>query len=108
MNKNEVQAARDEVEYEMVAHPENDAMPKVDALIAAVHRKGLNVMTQCHPEADGRTPIEGEYKWHFKFTLVNGDILKISMGREAHDDFRAFILSEEMDDAIDAAEGNPT
>ena len=60
--------------------------------------------TQCHPEANGRVPIIGEYKWNFTFTLENGSILVIEMGREAHDDFRGFVLREEMDDAMDAAE----
>ena len=60
--------------------------------------------TQCHPEAKGREPQEGEYKWDFKFTLEDGSILMIEMGKEAHDDFRGFVLREEMEDAMDAAE----
>ena len=60
--------------------------------------------TQCHPEANGRNPEYGEYKWDFKFTLEDGSILMIELGKEAHDDFRGFVLREEMDDAMDAAE----
>lgn len=60
--------------------------------------------TRCHPEANGRVPVKGEYEWDFTFTLENGSLLIIKMGREGHDDFRGFILREEMDDAMDAAE----
>ncbi len=64
--------------------------------------------TKCHPEANGRVPVKGEYKWTFTFTLDDGSLLEIEMGREAHDQFRGFILREEMDDAADAAEGSTT
>lgn len=60
--------------------------------------------TCCHPEANGRVPVKGEHKWDFTFTLENGSTLVVEMGRETHDAFRSFILREEVDDAIDAAE----
>ena len=59
--------------------------------------------TQCHPEANGRNPQEGEYKWDFKFTLEDGSTLMIELGKEAHDDFRGFVLREEMEDAMEDA-----
>ena len=62
--------------------------------------------TQCHPGANGRVPVKGEYKWDFWFTLEDGSTLVIELGRDAHDDFRGFVLREEMDDAADAAEGS--
>ena len=63
--------------------------------------------TKCHPEANGRHGVPGEYKWDFTFPLEDGSMLEIQMGREGHDDFRGFLLREEMDDAADAAEGSP-
>ena len=62
--------------------------------------------TRCHPEANGRVGVKGEYKWDFTFTLEDGSTIVIELGREAHDDFRGFILREEMDDAADTAEGS--
>ena len=59
--------------------------------------------TQCHPEANGRNPQEDEYKWDFKFTLEDGSILLIELGKEAHDAFRGFVLCEEMEDAMEDA-----
>ena len=64
--------------------------------------------TRCHPEANGRVPVKGEYKWDFTFTLEDDSILVIELGREAHDEFRGFVLREEIDDAMDAAEGKTT
>ena len=60
--------------------------------------------TRCHPEANGRVPVTGEHQWAFTFTLEDGSTLVIQMGREGHDDFRGFLLREELDDAADAAE----
>lgn len=64
--------------------------------------------TRCHPEANGRVPVTGEYKWDFTLTLEDGSTLMIEMGRETHDAFRGFVLREEIDDAANAAEGNTT
>ena len=65
----------------------------------------MHFRTKCHPEANGRKPEDGEYKWDFTFTLDDGQELIIGMGEEAHDDFRSFILREELDDAADEAQG---
>ncbi len=64
----------------------------------------LHFKTKCHPEANGRKPKTGEQKWDFTFTLDDGHELIIGMGKKAHDNFRSFILREELDDAADEAQ----
>ncbi len=109
MSNDEVQAARDAVEYELeLIDIGGEVMAKVDALIAVCRRRGGIARTQCHPEANGRVGIKGEYKWTFTFTLEDGSVLDIEIGREAHDDFRGFVLREEIDDAADDAETSPS
>ena len=63
----------------------------------------LFFMTQCHPLANGREARNGEHSWNFTFKLDDGRVLTVQMGKEAHDDFRSFILREELDDVADAA-----
>jgi len=61
--------------------------------------------TRDHPEAGGRQAEPGEQAWDFHWTLEDGSVLHVHMGREARDNFRNFVLREEMDDFVDAAIG---
>lgn len=59
--------------------------------------------TKDHPEANGRIGQLGEQVWTFHWTLEDGTILWLSMGKESHDTFRGFLLREELDDVADEA-----
>jgi hypothetical protein len=59
-----------------------------------------------HPAANGRQPQHGDVQWDFHFTLEDGTILHLLMGKETHDNFRGFLLREELDDAADEAMAN--
>lgn len=50
------------------------------------------------PDANGRQPLHGEYKWTFNFPLENGDTLYLEMGNEGRDNLRHIIVDEMIDD----------
>ena len=58
---------------------------------------------QDDPEANGRTPKNGEQRFTLLFPLENGDALKVHMGRESMNHFETFIAQMMVDDQ---AEGN--
>lgn len=66
----------------------------------------LHFRTRDHPEAHGKKPRQGDREWILHWILDDGRILYLSMGKEAHDAFRGFLLHEELDDCADEAAGN--
>lgn len=63
-------------------------------------------MTKDCPIANKREPLPGEQMWTFHTELEDGTTLFLYMGRECHDNFRGFLLREELDDAADQAVEN--
>lgn len=56
------------------------------------------------PEANGRTPREGEQRYTLIFPLENGDDLKLYMGREGINEFAGMISQMMIDDNKEAAQ----
>lgn len=62
---------------------------------------GLIFTTQCHPEANGRQPEIGDTQWLPTFTLEDGRVLQIRMGRQGYEAFRKIFLQMDADDAAE-------
>lgn len=62
--------------------------------------------TKDHPQANDRQPEPSEQAWTFHWTLEDGTILFLHMGKDSHDTFKGFLLREELDDAADEATRN--
>lgn len=63
----------------------------------------LTFLTECHPEAHGRSPQHGDLEYVLRLTLENGHILCLKMGQVGFEIFRHFVHQMAEDDAIDAS-----
>ena len=61
----------------------------------------MHLWTKDCPTANNRRPSSGESEWDFSCPLEDGRTLHLHMGRESRDNFRGFILHEELDDYAD-------
>lgn len=58
------------------------------------------------PDADGCQPLFGEKKWTLSFPLEGGaDHLKLEIGSEGREAFKAMLAQEEADDAKELTRG---
>ena len=65
----------------------------------------LELRTEDHPAANGRTPELGEVQWEFKFPLEDGTILRLQMGEKGKQDLRQVILDQMIDEQQHRARG---
>lgn len=57
--------------------------------------------TWCHPEANGDKPKPGDQEWALTFTLENGVILKVLMGKIGREAMMGMLVQEVADDLFE-------
>lgn len=62
--------------------------------------ESIDFYTMDSPDRPDNNPKSGDQSWTFSFPLHDGRNLNVHCGRKVHDLLRAFMLREEMDDAI--------
>lgn len=62
----------------------------------------VNLRSQCHPEANGRTPISGEQQWSLSVPLENGDdYLELHVGRRGFEALKLMLDKMSDDDLVE-------
>lgn len=63
----------------------------------------MKLRTDCHPEARGRRPQNGDVCWRVKFMLESGETCEIEMGRKTRDILFGMMIA----DCRDSGEEEP-